>query len=29
MLKRFLATGPPIGPKDKVDMDEIGDWEAA
>ena len=29
MLKRFLAYGPPICPKDKIDMDEIGDWEAA
>jgi hypothetical protein len=29
MLKRFLAYGPPICPKDKINMDEIGDWEAA
>ena len=29
MLKRFLAYGPPICPKDKIDMDEIGDWEAS
>ncbi|NBW55839.1 MAG: hypothetical protein EBR42_11135 [Betaproteobacteria bacterium] len=29
MLKRFLAYGPPICPKDKIEMDEIGDWEAS
>jgi hypothetical protein len=29
MLKRFLAFGPPICPKDKIEMDEIGDWEDA
>ena len=29
MLKKFLAFGPPICPKDKVPMQELGDWDAA
>jgi hypothetical protein len=28
MLKRFLAYGAPICPKDKVEMEQVGDWEA-
>jgi hypothetical protein len=28
MLKRFLAYGAPICPKDKVEMEQIGNWEA-
>lgn len=27
MLKRFLAYGAPICPKDKVEMEQVGDWE--
>jgi hypothetical protein len=27
MLKKFLAFGPPICPKDKVEMKALGDWE--
>jgi len=27
MLKKFLSYGPPICPKDKVEMEAIGDWE--
>lgn len=27
MLKRFLAFGAPICPKDKVEMEQIGNWE--
>ncbi len=27
MLKKFLAYGPPICPKDKVEMEALGDWE--
>ena len=27
MLKRFLAYGAPICPKDKVEMEQIGNWE--
>ena len=27
MLKKFLSFGPPICPKDKVDMEALGDWE--
>ena len=27
MLKKFLAFGPPICPKDKVEMEALGDWE--
>lgn len=27
MLKTFLAYGPPICPKDKVEMEALGDWE--
>ncbi len=27
MLKRFLAYGAPICPKDKIEMDQVGDWE--
>ncbi len=27
MLKKFLSYGPPICPKDKVDMEALGDWE--
>jgi len=27
MLKRFLAFGAPICPKDKVEMEQVGDWE--
>lgn len=26
MLKKFLVVGPPICPKDKVAMEEKGDW---
>jgi hypothetical protein len=26
MLKRFLAYGAPICPKDKVEMEQVGDW---
>ncbi len=26
MLKKFLAYGPPICPKDKVEMEALGDW---
>ena len=29
MLKKFLAFGPPICPKDKVEMVALGDWEMA
>jgi hypothetical protein len=28
MLKKFLSYGPPICPKDKVEMAALGDWEA-
>jgi hypothetical protein len=28
MLKRFLAYGAPICPKDKVEMEQVGNWEA-
>ena len=28
MLKKFLAFGPPICPKDKVEMEAIGEWNA-
>jgi len=27
MLKRFLAYGAPICPKDKVEMEQVGNWE--
>ena len=27
MLKKFLAYGPPICPKDKVEMEALGNWE--
>lgn len=27
MLKKFLSYGPPICPKDKLDMEALGDWE--
>lgn len=27
MLKRFLAYGAPICPKDRVEMEQLGDWE--
>ena len=27
MLKKFLAYGPPICPKDKVEMEALGSWE--
>jgi hypothetical protein len=27
MLKAFMHFGPPICPKDKIDMTAIGDWE--
>ncbi len=27
MLKRFLAYGAPICPKDKIEMSQIGNWE--
>ena len=27
MLKKFLHYGPPICPKDKVEMEPVGDWE--
>ncbi len=27
MLKKFLTYGPPICPKDKVEMEALGDWE--
>jgi hypothetical protein len=27
MFKKFLSYGPPICPKDKVDMEQLGDWE--
>ncbi len=27
MLKRFLAFGAPICPKDKIEMSQIGNWE--
>ena len=27
MLKKFLSFGPPICPKDKVEMEALGDWE--
>jgi len=27
MFKRFLEYGPPICPKDKIDMEPLGDWE--
>jgi len=26
-LKAFMHYGPPICPKDKIDMTAIGDWE--
>jgi len=29
MLKKYLAFGPPICPKDKVEMQALGDWDAA
>lgn len=29
MLKRFLAYGAPICPKDKVEMQQVGNWEDA
>jgi len=28
MLRRFLSYGPPICPKDKIEMTPLGDWEA-
>ena len=28
MLKRFLAYGAPICPKDKVEMEQVGNWES-
>lgn len=28
MLKRFLAYGAPICPKDKIEMEQVGNWEA-
>ena len=28
MLKKFLSYGPPICPKDKIEMAALGDWEA-
>ena len=27
MLKKFLTYGPPICPKDKVEMEAVGNWE--
>jgi len=27
MLKPFMLHGPPVCPKDKIDMTAIGDWE--
>jgi hypothetical protein len=27
MLKKFLTYGPPICPKDKVEMEALGNWE--
>jgi hypothetical protein len=27
MLKAFMHYGPPICPKDKIDMTAIGDWD--
>jgi hypothetical protein len=27
MFKKFVSYGPPICPKDKVDMEQLGDWE--
>ena len=27
MFKKFLSYGPPICPKDRVDMEQLGDWE--
>jgi hypothetical protein len=27
MLKDFLHYGPPICPKDRIDMEAVGDWE--
>jgi hypothetical protein len=27
MLKKYLAYGPPICPKDKLEMEALGDWE--
>jgi hypothetical protein len=27
MLKNFLHYGPPICPKDRIEMDAVGDWE--
>lgn len=28
MLKRFLAYGAPICPQDKVEMEQVGNWES-
>jgi hypothetical protein len=28
MLKRFLDYGAPICPKDKVEMEQVGNWES-
>ena len=27
MYRKFLAYGPPLCPKDKIEMTPIGDWE--
>ena len=29
MLKKFLSYGPPICPKDKVEMEAVGDWDVS
>jgi hypothetical protein len=29
MLKRFVSYGAPICPKDRIEMEQIGDWEIA
>ena len=29
MLKRFVSYGAPICPKDRIEMEQIGDWESA
>jgi hypothetical protein len=27
MYRKFLAYGPPLCPKDKIEMTPVGDWE--